>query len=77
MEHIGEWNLFECTHLHTEKRENMLGRFLVLLHCFALPNANAVSVRNFFSAYLLPCSVRTSTISAQALRPYDGWCPGR
>ena len=52
MEHIGDWNLFECTHLHTEKRENMLGLFLVLLHCFALPNAlpnvNAVSVRNFF-----------------------------
>ena len=72
MEHIGDWNLFECTHLHTEKRENVLGLFLVLLHCFALPNANAVSVRNFFLAYLLPRSVKTWTIAAQALRPYVG-----
>ena len=72
MEHIGDWNLFGCTHLHTEKRENVLGLFLVLLHCFALPNANVVSVRNFFLAYLLPRSAKTWTITAQALRPYDG-----
>ena len=61
--------------IQKKARKHMLGLFFVPLHCFALPNANPVFVRNFFS---LPVATKSKNVDnlcsgVTALRRLVSW----